>query len=105
MARAANLVQEFTRDMSLDEYQQSELRKSAVERQFIIIGEALSQLGRIDEASVASIDDHERIIAFRNILVHGYAVVDDKVVWDLIVLDVPRLIAQLQCLLEQKTAE
>jgi uncharacterized protein with HEPN domain len=26
---------------------------------------------------------HRRIIAFRNILVHGYADVDDQLVWDI----------------------
>ena len=32
--------------------------------------------------NAAQIHEHQRIIAFQNILIHGYADVDDRVVWD-----------------------
>ena len=35
----------------------------------------------------------------RNILIHGYAVVDDRVVWDLLRNRLPQLTAQLEALL------
>ncbi len=57
--------------------------RAAVEREFEIIGEALAQLSKLDAALVARISDYRRIIAFRNILIHGYADVDDQLVWDL----------------------
>ena len=56
--------------------------RSAVERQFEIIGEALSQLSRVDPEMSAKIPDLPRIVAFRNVLIHGYASVDDQLVWD-----------------------
>jgi uncharacterized protein with HEPN domain len=46
--------------------------RSAVERQFEIIGEALSQLAKIDPAVAARIPDLRRIVGFRNVLIHGY---------------------------------
>ena len=58
--------------------------RSAVERQFGIIGEALSRLAKDDPEVAAVIPDHATIIAFRNILIHGYATVDDKIVWGVI---------------------
>jgi hypothetical protein len=65
--------------------------RAAVERQFEIIGEALSQLARLDESLASRITDHRRIIAFRNILIHGYTDVDDRLVWDIVSTKLPLL--------------
>jgi uncharacterized protein with HEPN domain len=58
--------------------------RSAVERQFTVLGEARSRLARDFPSVAALIPDRARIIAFRNILVHGYASVDDRIVWGVI---------------------
>ena len=58
-----------------------------MERQFEIIGEAVAQLGRIDADLVERIADAPRIIAFRNILIHGYAAIRTEVVWDTVQSD------------------
>jgi uncharacterized protein with HEPN domain len=50
--------------------------RSAVERQFEILGEALGQLARLDAALAARIPKLREIVAFRNLLVHGYATID-----------------------------
>lgn len=56
--------------------------RAAVERELEIIGEALSRLAKLDPAVAARIREHRRIIAFRNVLIHGYSDVDDRLVWD-----------------------
>jgi uncharacterized protein with HEPN domain len=53
--------------------------QSAVERPFEIIGEALNQLSKIAPDITAKIPDCGQIIAFRNILIHGYAVLETAV--------------------------
>jgi uncharacterized protein with HEPN domain len=58
--------------------------RSAVERQFEIIGEALSGVLRIAPQLSARVTDARRIIAFRHRLIHGYASVADEVVWGVI---------------------
>jgi uncharacterized protein with HEPN domain len=65
-------------------YQGNAMLRAAVERQFEIIGEARAQLGRHDTALLARVEHHRQIIAFRNILIHGYAEVDDALVWDVV---------------------
>ena len=54
------------------DYLDNRMLRSAVERQFEIIGEALSQLAKIDPAVAARIPDLRRIVGFRNVLIHGY---------------------------------
>jgi Protein of unknown function DUF86 len=44
----------------------------------------LVQLAKRDPVTAARIEQHRRIIAFRNILIHGYADVDDRLVWDIV---------------------
>ena len=73
---------------------------AAVEREFEIIGEALAQLAKRDAVLVARITGYRRIIAFRNILIHGYADVDDRLVWDIIETKLPILWKELADLIK-----
>jgi uncharacterized protein with HEPN domain len=75
--------------------------RSAVERQFEIIGEALAQLARLDGKIVARVSEHRRIIAFRNILIHGYADIDERLVWDIVQAKLPVLRHELETLLNE----
>jgi uncharacterized protein with HEPN domain len=77
---ASDLLAEFTATKTLEDYQTDAMLRAATERQFEIVGEALAQLARIDETIADQVSEHRRIIAFRNILIHGYADVDDRLV-------------------------
>jgi uncharacterized protein with HEPN domain len=72
-------------------YKASSLVQSAVERQFEIIGEALNQLSKIAPDVAAKVPDHKQIVAFRNILIHGYASLDQAIVWRVIQQHLPVL--------------
>lgn len=74
--------------------------RSAVERQFQIIGEALNRLSKVDSGTAGRVPDLARIVAFRNVLVHGYAQIDDALVWDVASTRVPELTAVLAGLLD-----
>jgi uncharacterized protein with HEPN domain len=76
IAQAAELITRFTTGKSFANYLSDPMLRAAVERKFEVIGEALVQLSKRDAAAVARIGEYQRIIAFRNILIHGYADVD-----------------------------
>jgi uncharacterized protein with HEPN domain len=89
---AAADIQLFAEGMTYDEYHANRLVKAAVERKFEIIGEALNRLARLSPPTVAAIRDYEKIIAFRNVVIHGYDVVSDPIVWDVIQSKLPLLL-------------
>lgn len=70
-------------------YTKSLTIKRAVEREFEIIGEALSRLNKLN--SDIEISDKRRIIDFRNLLIHGYDGIDDVQVWAVIKNNLPML--------------
>jgi uncharacterized protein with HEPN domain len=99
--QAADLVTEFTAGKRLVDYEADAMLPSAVERQFEIIGEALAQLARLDETIASRISEYRRIISFRNILIHGYAEVDHRIVWDIIESKLPTLRREVAALQER----
>jgi uncharacterized protein with HEPN domain len=82
--QAAQKIVRFTAGKTFADYAADELLRSGVERQFEIVGEALNQLSRVDLETASTITELPRIVAFRNVLIHGYALVDDRVVWGVI---------------------
>lgn len=98
---AADRVARFIAGKSFADYLQDEYLRSAVERQFEIIGEALNRLSCTDPSTAATIDQLARVVAFRNILIHGYATVDNKLVWGVIETHLETLRAKLGQLLAQ----
>lgn len=100
-AKALALLKEFTAGKELSDYQREAMLRAAVERELEIIGEALAQLSRVDSNLASRIGEHPRIIAFRNILIHGYADVDDRLVWDIVETKLPVLRAEIETLLRE----
>ncbi|HUQ59611.1 DUF86 domain-containing protein [Lentzea sp.] len=97
--RAAELLAEFSSGKSFTGYLGDAMPRSAVERQFEIIGEALNNLSKVSPELAAAVPDLRRVVAFRNILVHGYASVDDALVWQVLTEKRPRLEEHLRQLL------
>ena len=99
--RAGDLIAQFTADKTLESYAADPFLRSAVERQFEILGEALAQMAKIDADTAAAVPELSRIVAFRNILIHGYATVDDRLVWGVVEGKLPALRTALRCLLDE----
>lgn len=84
MQGAARSLTSFVAGRVWADYERDAMLRAAVERQFEIIGEALAQLAKRAPDLAGLIHEHRQIIAFRNILIHGYAEVDDRLVWDVV---------------------
>ncbi len=78
---ALDAVSSFIEGRSRDEFLADRLLRSGVERQFEIVGEALAKLAKQDPQLALRIPDLRRAVAFRNVLIHGYAAVDPELVW------------------------
>jgi uncharacterized protein with HEPN domain len=68
-------------------------------RHFGIIGEAMNSLRKIAPSIAAQISEFERIVRFRNQLIHSYRELDDRTTWRIIETKLPILIAELEGLL------
>ena len=99
--QACGLLTDFTRGKSLADYEADPLLRAAVEREFILIGEALFQAARKDATLGQSITSLPQIIGFRNILVHGYAAIQHQTVWGVIENNLSPLKQQVDNLLAQ----
>jgi uncharacterized protein with HEPN domain len=87
--QACKEILAFTNGKTFKDYKQDRLLQSGVERQ-----EALSRLVKTAPDVADQVSHHKRIISFRNILIHGYDLVEDTVVWDVVVKDLPMLHSQ-----------
>lgn len=96
---ACDAVLRFVRGLTLDDYLGNELVRSAVERQFEIIGEAMGRLRQADGAVAQRIPDLARVVDFRSVLIHKYAGVDDRIVWGIVEGKLPALRAAIEALL------
>lgn len=82
-------------------YEGTRTIRSAVEREFILIGEAVNSLARLDPDASAKISHAGKIVAFRNLIVHDYSAVIDATVWAIALRDAPILRGECLALMEE----
>lgn len=99
MRRAVDFLLRITVGRTLDDYRDDEVLRSVVERKFEILGEALNRLQKSAPALATQIPEHRQIISFRNVLIHGYDVIDEAVVWKIVQQDLPALKQQVESML------
>ena len=104
---AGEAIRSYVSNLTEADYQddQNSLVRHGVERCFIIIGEALSRLAREDPVSAKKIGELGEIVAFRNILAHGYDAILDSTVWKIVKTDLPELLREIRALKAEEQSQ
>ncbi|MBA2277538.1 MAG: DUF86 domain-containing protein [Chloroflexia bacterium] len=102
---ACDRTARFTAGRSLDDYLTDELLRAGVERQIGIIGEALNYARRLDPSLADRLPRLHQGIAMRHRIIHGYAEIDDELVWMTSQLRIPQLRKQIALLLEDMASD
>lgn len=102
---ACDAIAVAVRGLDLAGYESSRLVRSSVEREFIIIGEALAALARVAPEAFDAVTQARRIVDFRNRLTHEYRTVDDAFVWAIVERDVPVVRRECAALIQHVSPE
>lgn len=96
---AVRLIRQFIKDATFSDFMQDAMMFSACVRQVEIIGEAAAHVSKTLR------DEHPgipwtKMIGMRNVLIHNYFGVDEKVVWAVIEQYLPDLQQQIEAILQ-----
>ena len=100
MLSAIEYVEEFTKDISLDDFVKSKVLFFAVVKNIEIVGEATYMLTKEYKQSHQSVP-WLVIEKMRHVLVHGYYTISPEKVWETVQEDIPLLKEQIVTLLNE----
>ncbi|NBD36437.1 MAG: DUF86 domain-containing protein [Chloroflexi bacterium] len=98
IARAAELILEFRAGMDKTAFLSDPKTQSAILHQLMVMGEAVKRLSSDFRADHPQIP-WSLIAGMRDILIHGYDIVDLEEVWQTVIMDVPELLREVRGLL------
>ena len=95
---AQEVVDNFTLGVTRETYGEAVQIRRSVERSVELIGEAAKHVSAAFREAHADIP-WRKIIGQRNVLVHEYGDVDDDLIWNLVVIELPPLVEKLRRIL------
>ena len=95
MLEAARKVRDYVRGKTFADFEASPMLRDAVERNVEIIGEAARLVSDAFKTTHPEVP-WRQIVAQRNVLVHQYRTIDEKELWEVAEVHIPRLIADLE---------
>lgn len=97
---AGEAVLRYTEGVTAEAFAANDEKQAAVERQVFVIGEAAARLPEEWKAMRPGIP-WRKIVGLRNLLAHGYWVIDADELWDISRNKIPELVAELRPLLDR----
>lgn len=98
MLQASQNILDFTRGVSPAEYSSNKMLRMAVERGFQILGDAARRVTESFKAAHPEIP-WSAIVGHRNVIVHDYADLSPKRIWEVVEDDLPGLALTLERLI------
>jgi uncharacterized protein with HEPN domain len=96
MQHAVLGILSFVDGRTIDDFKNDLMLRSAIERQFEIIGEAMTRLLKESPELCDKISEAPRIVGFRNVLIHGYDTLNNDITWRIVQDKLPILQRELQ---------
>jgi uncharacterized protein with HEPN domain len=98
IVRAVQEIEAFCHGKTFPDFQQERGLQLVVERELEIIGEALARLRRDHPNLADHVHDIHKIVGLRNVLAHGYDVLEHEILWDIVENKIPTLKRDVQML-------
>lgn len=99
---AISKIENYTKNISFNDFVRDELIKDAVVRNLEIIGEAVKNIPD-DVKNKRPEVEWKKIAGLRDILIHAYFGIDDEIVWDVVksrLLELKEKIAEIRSEIE-----
>ncbi len=96
---AGEAILRYIDGVTFEAFVENDEKRAAVERQVFVIGEAASRLPEEWKLRRPGVP-WRKIVGLRNLLAHGYWVIDVEELWDVARNKVPEFVAELRPLLD-----
>jgi len=99
MIEAAREIRLFTKGKTEDALRRDRILTLALVKEIEIIGEAASKVSQEAREQIPGIEWQD-VIGMRNRLIHAYFEIDESILWDTVIHDIPKLIEELEAIPE-----
>ena len=103
IVRSIDEINEFSAGLNIEDFKQylsNKMMRRAIERDLIIIGEAMHDIVKVDHTRVMRIKNSRRVIELRNDVVHSYDDLANEKIWNFIWTELPYLRKEVSHILD-----
>ena len=103
IVRSIDEINEFAAGLTIEDFKQylsNKMMRRAIERDLIIIGEAMHDIVKVDHTRVMRIKNSKRVIELRNDVVHSYDDLANEKIWNFIWKELPYLRKEVSHILD-----
>ncbi len=103
IVRSIDEINEFSDGLTIEDFKQylsNKMMRRAIERDLIIIGEAMHDIVKVDHTRVMRIKNSRRVVELRNDVVHSYDDLANEKIWQFIWTELPYLRKEVSHILD-----